>query len=164
MNVNLSINLYPTKCNLCSGRVMYTSNADIYGKEYGSGKCYLCTSCRAYVGTHVPRPKEALGLLADRNMRKGKMMCHEIFDSKWKNKNKAKRKRNELYYWLARQLDISREDCHFGYFDITTLRKAYRILLQIKDEELQYNAGGRIINEVNKSEEEQNAIKEPISV
>ena len=148
MNVNLSINLYPTKCNLCSGRVVYVSNSVIYGVEYGSGMCYLCKSCHSYVGTHRPRPKEALGLLADSNMRKGKMLCHEIFDSKWKGKRNAKHKRKELYFWLSRQLEIHPDYCHFGYFDIATLRKTYRILLQIKDEPLQYSAGGRIINEV----------------
>jgi hypothetical protein len=77
----MKIDLCPTKCNICGGKVVYTSNAEIYGKEYGSGKCYLCQNCRAYVGTHKPRPKEALGVLADGRMRKGKMCCHEIFDS-----------------------------------------------------------------------------------
>ena len=48
------IDKYPTVCNLCGGKVIYTSNARIYGKEYGSGKCYLCTNCGAYVGTHKP--------------------------------------------------------------------------------------------------------------
>ena len=68
------IDKYPTVCNLCGGKVIYTSNARIYGKEYGSGKCYLCTNCGAYVGTHKPRPREALGLLADAKMRTGKKM------------------------------------------------------------------------------------------
>lgn len=95
------IDKYPTTCNLCGGKVIYTSNAQIYGKEYGSGKCYLCTSCGAYVGTHKPRPREALGLLADARMRAGKQMCHAIFDSKWKGKPKAHKKRQDLYRWLA---------------------------------------------------------------
>ena len=29
------IDKYPTVCNLCGGKVIYTSNARIYGKEYG---------------------------------------------------------------------------------------------------------------------------------
>ena len=142
------INLYPTICNICGGKVIYTSNAKVYGKEYGSGKCYLCTACRSYVGTHKPRPREALGILADTRMRNGKIMCHAIFDSKWKGENKANKKRGKLYGWLAKQLDIPVRDCHFGHFDIIMLRKAYRILLQIKDEELQYDSNGKIINTV----------------
>lgn len=55
------INLYPEVCNLCGGKVIYTDNKNIYhGKSYGSGKCYICTNCGAYVGTHKPRPKEAI--------------------------------------------------------------------------------------------------------
>lgn len=142
----MPINLYPTKCNLCGGAVIYTSNAKIYGRKYGNGRCYLCTKCGAYVGTHTPRPREALGLLADEQMRKGKIMCHEIFDSKWKGQPQASKKRKKLYGWLAEKLEIPYEDCHFGYFDLDMLRKAYRILLSIKDEPLKYNASGRIIN------------------
>lgn len=140
------IDKYPTTCNLCGGKVIYTSNAQIYGKEYGSGKCYLCTSCGAYVGTHKPRPREALGLLADARMRAGKQMCHAIFDSKWKGKPKAHKKRQDLYRWLAQRMDIPIDDCHFGYFDLTQLRKAYKILLEIKDQELKYDNNGNIVN------------------
>ena len=140
------INLKPNVCNLCSGRVIYTSNADIYGREYGSGKCYLCLNCGAYVGTHKPRPKEALGVLANERMRKGKMLCHEIFDSKWKGKKKASKKRADLYLWLSKKLGISYADCHFGYFDLETLRRAYRILLTIRDVELLYDSKGNIVN------------------
>ena len=63
------IDLHPKKCNICGGLVIYTNNNLIYGKSYGSGKCYLCTQCGSYVGTHEPRPTEALGLLADSQMR-----------------------------------------------------------------------------------------------
>ena len=126
--------------------MIYTSNAQIYGKEYGSGKCYLCTSCGAYVGTHKPRPREALGLLADARMRTGKQMCHSIFDSKWKGKPKAHKKRQDLYRWLAQRMDIPIDDCHFGYFDLTQLRKSYKILLESKDQELKYDNNGNIVN------------------
>lgn len=140
------VNLYPTRCNLCGGKVIYTSNSTIYGKEYGSGKCYLCTSCKAYVGTHKPRPKEALGILANARMRKGKMMCHEIFDSKWKGKNKAQKKRKDLYFWLAKKLDIPLDMCHFGYFDLETLLRAYKALQAMNDKPLKYDASGEIFN------------------
>ena len=46
------IDLYPKVCNLCGGPVEYVSNAMIYGRQYGSGFCYRCQSCGAYVGTH----------------------------------------------------------------------------------------------------------------
>lgn len=140
------IDLYPKKCNLCFGKVIYTSNAVVYyGKEYGSGKCYICQQCRAYTGTHKPRPREALGLLANERMRKGKIMCHDIFDSKWRGKPKARKKRKDLYTWLAKKLSIPVEVCHFGWFDLDTLIKAYRILEKIKDKPLEYNNKGDIV-------------------
>ena len=119
------INLRPTECNICGGSVEYVSNATIYGREYGSGRCYLCTDCRAYVGTHKTQPRNALGILADAEMRDWKIKCHELFDPLWNGDRKA---RNELYGWLAEKLGIDHADCHFGYFDMPMLERAYEIL------------------------------------
>ena len=138
------IDLHPTRCNICGGHVVFTSNATIYGKEYGSGKCYLCQSCGAYTGTHKPRPTEALGLLADEPMRKGKVLCHDLFDAMWRGKRKARKKRKDLYAWLADAMDIPVEECHFGYFDINQLRHAYRILAEASGKEMRYDNDGRI--------------------
>lgn len=98
----------------------------IYGREYGSGKCYLCTNCGAYVGTHKPRPKEALGLLANKEMREMKVKCHSLFDERWKSKKHKSRRK--AYEQLANQLKIPVSECHFGYFDMDMLNKAYEIL------------------------------------
>lgn len=128
------IDLQPKICNLCGGRVVYTSNASVYGREYGSGRCYLCTKCSAYVGTHKPRRKEALGILADEKMRQAKMICHEAFDVLWKGKKKEQKKRSAAYMALAEKLGIPLEECHFGYFDMEMLRKAYKAVLEMKQE------------------------------
>jgi len=125
------IDLQPTICNVCGEEVIYISNSKIYGREYGSGKMYYCTSCGAYVGTHKPRPKEALGILANKEMRDMKMKCHDLFDKKWKNEPTAKKRhvaRANAYKWLAEKLNISIKECHFGYFDMDMLNKAYEVL------------------------------------
>lgn len=119
------IDLTPTTCNLCNGKVIYISNAKIYGKKYGSGYCYYCTCCGAYVGTHAPRPKEAMGILANAEMRAWKHKCHDLFDPFWQSK---KIKRHLLYRRLAQELEIPVGDCHFGYFDTEMLQKAYRTM------------------------------------
>jgi hypothetical protein len=127
----MQINLHPTVCNLCGGEVIYTSNAKVYGREYGSGKCYYCTKCHAYVGTHKPRPKEALGLLADKEMRDLKMQCHTLFDKQWKTESTSKKRhlaRKRAYKELAKRLSIPVSECHFGYFDMDMLKKTYVIL------------------------------------
>ena len=125
------IDLQPTVCNLCGGHVILTSNSVIYGREYGSGKCYFCNSCKAYVGTHIPRPEEAFGILSNAEMREMKTRCHEIFDQFWKNAGSGKKrhqKRQDAYKRLAKDMEIPITECHFGYFGIGQLRKAYEIV------------------------------------
>lgn len=122
------VNEFPTKCNVCGGDVIYTTNDKIYGKKYGNGYCYYCTNCGAYVGTHKPSPKKALGLLANSEMRKWKIICHGLFDSMWKGKIGQKRIRAQLYKKLANELGISVSECHFGWFDLPMLKRAYNIL------------------------------------
>ena len=121
------INVHPKTCNLCGGPVEFASNAIIYGRQYGSGYCYHCTRCGAYVGTHRPWPDRAMGILADEEMRAWKMICHELFDALWKPTGNH-RLRRQLYSRLAVQMGIEVDDCHFGYFDLEALKKAYQIV------------------------------------
>lgn len=131
----MSINKKPKVCNLCGGEVKLIPNSQIYnGRSYGSGFCYLCTECGAYVGTHRKRPFEAMGILADKDMRQMKMKCHEIFDQKWKDKKHKHHARNLAYTRLAKKMGIDVDDCHFGYMDMEQLNKAYEILIGGKDE------------------------------
>lgn len=125
------MNLSPTICNICNGKVIYTSNSLIYGREYGSGKMYYCTECGAYVGTHIPRPTEAFGILANKEMRELKSACHRIFDEQWLHEPTGRKKcaaRNKAYKRLADALSIPVSECHFGYFDMNTLRRAMAFL------------------------------------
>lgn len=125
------VNLRPTECNICGGKVVYCSNDKVYGKKYGSGYCYLCLICGAYVGTHIPNPRYAFGLLADEKMRKMKIACHSYFDKLWTDKKTNKEKRQERrksYKWLANQMGIAMSECHFGFFNYEQLVKAYGIL------------------------------------
>ena len=123
------IDLHPTKCNLCGGRVVYTTNDEIYGKQYGSGYCYICSRCKAYVGTHLNHPKDAMGILANKQMRELKMRCHDIFDKMWNTSNE----RREMYHKLSNKMGIPLADCHFGYFNLGQLWKALLILKEWRD-------------------------------
>ena len=116
----------PTVCNLCGGPVEFISNDKIYGRRYGSGFAYRCAHCGAYTGTHRPRPKEALGLLADAEMRRLKVECHALFDARWANKAE----RSRQYKWLADRMGIPASDCHFGWFKKEQLLKAREILIE----------------------------------
>ena len=114
---------YPKKCPFCGGGIKYTSNAEIYGKEYGNGKCYLCRNCDAYTGVHK-NTNIAIGIIANKKMRNLRNQCHHIFDTLWKNA----KERNKLYYKLSQLMNISREHCHFGHFDTEELEQALKIL------------------------------------
>ena len=120
------MNLQPTVCNICGGKVEYISNDKIYGRRYGSGYCYHCTKCGAYVGTHKSRPRIAFGVLANKEMWEMKMACHEAFDALWDTSKQRKR----LYKKLAKRLNIDVADCHFGYFDLDMLNLAYIIITE----------------------------------
>ena len=126
------MNKHPKVCNLCNGKVVYISNDLIYGAKYGSGYAYLCTECKAYVGTHKPRPREALGILGNKEMRDLKIKCHNIFDKLWK----TSKQRKALYSKLAKELNIPLRECHFGYFDINRLNDAYKILRSWESDKL----------------------------
>jgi len=131
------IDLHPKICNICGGEVEYIKNEQIYGRSYGSGYCYHCKDCDAYVGTHKPRPKEALGVLANKEMKKWKRWCHSQFDILWKGRNefiyngkiykkiKPIMNRNTAYRELSRLMNINIKNCHFGYFDVKQLKFAY---------------------------------------
>lgn len=137
------IDLHPKTCNLCRGHVEYASNAVIYGRKYGSGFCYRCTACGAYVGTHYRRPKEAMGILANKEMRTWKMKCHAVFDAFWKVSPKPQERRSNLYVRLAGEMGIDVPECHFGYFGLAQLKQAYAILQKWQEnppEDLRYEA------------------------
>lgn len=69
----------PTICRYCGSPVVYTSNAEIYGREYGNGKCYLCRNCRAFVGVHTGTDTP-LGTLANDELRQYRKTAHYWFD------------------------------------------------------------------------------------
>ena len=141
---SLNVNLHPTVCNLCGGKVIYTSNKILYGKEYGSGKCYYCTKCGAHVGTHVPRPDEAYGLLSNKTMQMYRKKCHRPFDNLWKGAKNERKMRTCLYGWLAAKMGVDTSDSHFGYFDLEQLREAERILTLVQDKRPVISKKGRL--------------------
>lgn len=113
-----------TICNLCGGKVEYIPNSLIFGRSYGSGYCYRCTYCGAYVGTHKTNPKKPLGILADEEMRQLRRQCHSLFDAKWINP----KERRKAYQKLAEMMGIPLEDCHFAKFNKEQLKLALSLL------------------------------------
>ena len=126
----MKVDVFPKTCNICGGKVEYIANYKIFGHylKYGkkSGYCYHCKQCGATVGTHIDRPLEAYGLLANEEMRKMRQRNHDMFDKFWKNKQQ----RTKMYKKLAEEMEIPEEECHFAYFSIEELEKSYQIMLK----------------------------------
>ena len=115
----------PTICRYCGSPVVYTSNAEIYGREYGEGKCYLCRTCRAFVGVH-PGTDIPLGTLANEELRRYRKAAHYWFDQIWKKPLRITT-RYKAYGWLAEQLKLPRESTHIGMFEKEECEKTIRL-------------------------------------
>ena len=125
-NKKVSAYPIPTTCDYCGAEVIYTSNAAVYGREYGNGRCYKCTVCNAYVGVHTGTTTP-LGRLADEELRALKVWCHNLFDPAWKGPSK-RIERDVAYKRLAALLEIPPRECHFGWFNKPMLLKCVGIL------------------------------------
>lgn len=124
----MSISYYPKVCNLCGGKVIYTKKKNITRNE--TEHIYFCTACHAYVGATKDKYRRARGILANKPMRRLRRKCHEVFDNMWEIPSE----RRILYDKLAEQLGVVPEDCHFAYFDMETLQKAYDIIVSWRSE------------------------------
>ena len=116
----------PTTCRYCGEEVIYTSNSEVYGKEYGNGKCYLCRNCRAFVGVHTGT-KIPLGTLANDELRKMRNEAHNMFDKLWKAPTRIM-KRNDAYYWLAQKMGLKKEDTHIALFEIEQCKQVVKLV------------------------------------
>ena len=108
---------------LTTGREVYPHRADLHGKSF-----YVCTPCDARVGCH-PGTTNALGRMANMELRLAKMAAHAAFDPLWKT---GRMKRKAAYKRLAEVLGIPAAGCHIGMFDLETCRLVASIAPEIK--------------------------------
>lgn len=109
-------------CPYCGAKTTHCADSVIYGKTYGS-MLYVCLKCDAYVGCHKQNPTQALGRLADAELRAAKIEAHRYFDELWRRKIKAKgisksQARKMAYNWLSEQVGIPFKYCHIGMMDV----------------------------------------------
>lgn len=99
---------------LVSGDVIYPHRHDLHEKKF-----YHCAPCDAYVGCHQGTTN-ALGRLANAELRAAKMAAHASFDPIWKS---GEKKRGSAYAWLADALGIDKKHCHIGMFDVADCKR-----------------------------------------
>lgn len=115
----------PEQCPYCQGPVRLVNNAEIYnGKSYGKWPyAYRCAPCDAYVGLH-PDTDIPLGTLAMAPLRQARQQAKQAFFDLCRRRSWE---RNDAYPWLAKQMGIEQEVCHFGMFDEHQAQRAGQI-------------------------------------
>ena len=142
MNNNENGNeLYPVLCTghicpYCGGKTEYIDSSYVYGRSYGM--IYICKPCDAYVGVHKGTDN-ALGRLANKELREAKKQAHYYFDQIaktdlinkiWKQFIPNTGNRNKAYLWLSKQMNIELESCHIGMFNVEQCQKVIEICSQ----------------------------------
>lgn len=107
---------------LTTGREVYPHRADLHGKSF-----YVCTPCDARVGCH-PGTTNALGRLANAELRGAKQAAHAAFDPLWQG---GGMKRKDAYYRLSKALGIPFADCHIGMMDAAMCRRVVEVVREI---------------------------------
>lgn len=100
-----------------------------YRRDYGP--VWACPPCDAWCGCHEGT-ENALGRLANAELRQAKIDAHAAFDPLWKAKMDRDRcsksqARKAGYRWLADQLGISWRKCHIGEMDVLQCRRVVEI-------------------------------------
>lgn len=108
-----------------------------YRGDYGP--TWTCTPCLAWVGCH-PGTENALGGLANAELRVAKQAAHAAFDPLWERKMKRdhcskSHARNAGYRWLAEQLGIPIKKCHIGYMNLDECKRVVEICMAVTNKE-----------------------------
>lgn len=109
-------------CPYCGQDSALVDSAMIYHTSYGWA--YWCKPCDAYVGCHKGT-QNALGRLANKELRGWKIVTHEYFDKLWRGK---KMTRQEAYKWLSESLGLPAEYTHIGMFSVSTCKKVIELV------------------------------------
>ena len=100
-------------CPYCNKEAGFVDNKIVYGKRYGNSyMMYVCLDCDARVGVHLNNPDRPLGTMANKELRKLRMECHNSFDKLWKS---GYLKRKEAYKYLSELM--STDEAHIGQFN-----------------------------------------------
>ena len=102
------------KARLVGGLTIYPHRPDLREK-----KLYQRAPRDAYAGCH-PGTTNALGRLANAELRAAKMAARAAFDPLWKS---GAKKRGSAYAWLSDALGMDKKDCHIGMMDVADCRR-----------------------------------------
>lgn len=115
------------KCYCGKEALHHPDTSVIYGgRVYGNKGVWYCpdynNGCDGWVGTHPNG--EPLGRLKNKASRELAKQCHTLFDNHWD----CKAQRNKMYAWLANQMGLTIDECHFAVMTDEQLNQAITIL------------------------------------
>ena len=105
--------------DLVAGQTLFPFRPDLAGRYF-----WVCTPCDARVGCHESGTKP-MGRLANAQLRLAKTEAHRHFDPIWQELKIMTR--SEAYRWLSKELGISRQHCHIGFFNITRCQRTVEL-------------------------------------
>ncbi|MFN3809025.1 MAG: zinc-finger-containing protein [Roseateles asaccharophilus] len=107
------------------------TGAEVYPKhpELADRHIWRCTACDAHVGCHRPGAKLTgaggqvtisdgtlpMGSLANPELRAARIETHRMLDALWQPP--ARMNRHDAYAWMARVLEVPREEAHVASLD-----------------------------------------------
>ena len=109
------------KCPYCGERAKLTTGDKVYPRIYKlrNRQYYVCSPCDARVGCH--RDGRTMGKLANRELRRERINAHEKFDRIWQC---GLMTRDAAYQWLCDNMNMTRQRCHIGKFNLAECRAA----------------------------------------
>lgn len=108
-----------------------------YQRSYGP--TWTCVRCQAWCGCH-PGTENALGRLANAELRAAKQRAHAAFDPLWKRKAERDQiplshARKAGYRWLGENLGIPANRTHIGWMDVDQCERVVEICEAAKKRE-----------------------------
>lgn len=113
---------YDLKCPLCNGQMLLRTDSR-FAKHRLWYACEHWPDCKGCHGAH--KNGKPLGVPAGAETKKWRIQAHEAFDRLWKN---GPLTRSAAYQLLAKELSLSKDQCHIGCFDISTCQKVLQIV------------------------------------
>ena len=111
----------PQNCEIRKGSDIYPNRPDLARKWF-----YQCPKCHQWIGCH-PGTKNPLGVIPTQEMKKARMIIHDLIDPLWK---KGIISRGKLYRLISKELHI--EHYHTGWTrSLRECRDVYRAATKI---------------------------------
>lgn len=93
------------------------------------GLFYSCTRWPECDGTHGAHPNgEPLGVPANKATKLARRRAHDLFDQLYSKRGRMSR--TDAYTWLAKRMQLTKDECHIGRFTIAQCDHVIELVTQ----------------------------------